>query len=465
MALVEANLCKALGLETLPQTKEELDQALAKLETLELNALTNIAPPLPTPPQMNTGSVAVRLSRLQKFIEEFQYNHTGKRFIQLKKTEGMYRVARTAKEIIQNGMPIKCIEAVFLGAYLTLGMKSLTRMPIAFKSCVGGNTSNTFQHIVMAVANGTGSQRRWGAIGLSRAKTLMDKPLTFTSLSDLLLDYKTSYEKEHHELLNIYVGLPFGRDEFNQIPIQWRVLRIKVSSLSWKNTIEKLLLLYSTNAFKFLTAYLNMHRLPDELNELFAGHLEPAATKMVSPKRTSKTNYLGSGRTSPAKKRKKKKKNKLKKVAAGEGATTVGGTKSGSTINDAKETKEEMKKEEGEEEGGQDMQEEEEEEEEEEDEEAKKARAKKEMKAAKKERKEQERKERAAREAKREIDEDGGLGHYTFPRGLSQSMLVCSASEKPLLLMHILREGSFASSIVFTASVDSTHRLARLLQV
>ena len=365
MALVEANLCKALGLETLPQTKEELDQALAKLETLELNALTNIAPPLPTPPQMNTGSVAVRLSRLQKFIEEFQYNHTGKRFIQLKKTEGMYRVARTAKEIIQNGMPIKCIEAVFLGAYLTLGMKSLTRMPIAFKSCVGGNTSNTFQHIVMAVANGTGSQRRWGAIGLSRAKTLMDKPLTFTSLSDLLLDYKTSYEKEHHELLNIYVGLPFGRDEFNQIPIQWRVLRIKVSSLSWKNTIEKLLLLYSTNAFKFLTAYLNMHRLPDELNELFAGHLEPAATKMVSPKRTSKTNYLGSGRTSPAKKRKKKKKNKLKKVSAGEGATTVGGTKSGSTINDAKETKEEMKKEEGEEEGGQDMQEEEEEEEDE----------------------------------------------------------------------------------------------------
>ena len=54
----------------------------------------------------------------------------------LKKTEGMYRVSRTAKEIISQALPIKCVEACFLGAYLTVGVKGLTRLPIAFKSRV-----------------------------------------------------------------------------------------------------------------------------------------------------------------------------------------------------------------------------------------------------------------------------------------------------------------------------------------
>ena len=62
-------------------------------------------------------------------------------------------------------------------------------------------------------------------------------------------------------------------------------------------------------------------------------------------------------------------------------------------------------------------------------------------------------------------------------------MLVCTAGEKPLLLMHILRDTIFSndddgsssgssgsgqqyrSAVVFTASVESTHRLTRLLQL
>ena len=236
----QSRVCKALGLTQLPQTQIELDAALATLEKLQLDSLTETAminlkvcaPPLPKPPQMTSSKrMSTRLQRLQHFIEEFQYNHTGIRFINLKKTEGMYRVSRTAKQIIQDGLPIKCIEAVFLGAYLTLGIKSLLRIPIAFKSCAGG--SNTFQHIVMAVAHGTSDSRKWGAIGLSRATTLMYKTLRYASLSELLLEYKTAYENEHHELVNIYVGLPFGRDEFSQLPIQWRVLRLHVSALAW----------------------------------------------------------------------------------------------------------------------------------------------------------------------------------------------------------------------------------------
>jgi hypothetical protein len=34
-------------------------------------------------------------------------------------------------------MPIKCIEAVFLGLLLTSGWQELQRVPIGFKSCAG----------------------------------------------------------------------------------------------------------------------------------------------------------------------------------------------------------------------------------------------------------------------------------------------------------------------------------------
>ena len=116
----------------------------------------------------------------------------------------MYRVSRTSKQIIQDGLPIKCIEAVFLGAYLTLNNKNILRLPIAFKSRVNGD--NTFQHIVMAVAHGPLNDKKWGSIGLSRAKSLMYKKSIYSSLASLLMEFKLAYEKEHHELLFIYVG-------------------------------------------------------------------------------------------------------------------------------------------------------------------------------------------------------------------------------------------------------------------
>ena len=307
-------VCKALGLNELPQTKADLDAALAKLEQLDIGALADVAPPLPKRPELKNGTMTSRLQKLQRFIEEFQYNHTGRRFIDLKKTEGMYRMSRTSKHIIENARPIKCIEAVFLGAYLTLGIKTLTRIPIAFKSRVSGSSS-TFQHIVMAVAHSSHGDRKWGAIGLSRAQTLMYKPLKYNTLSALLQDYKTAYEREHHELLNIYVGLPFGQDEFSQIPIQWRVLRLNVATLPW-STIEQVLAMFTTNANRHLTAYLSNQQLPDDMSEMYNGHLEPAATKIMvkSPKRAS-----AAKKTSVSPKKKKLKKKKIKKIRSDDG--------------------------------------------------------------------------------------------------------------------------------------------------
>jgi ATP-dependent RNA helicase DDX51/DBP6 len=65
----------------------------------------------------------------------------------------------------------------------------------------------------------------------------------------------------------------------------------------------------------------------------------------------------------------------------------------------------------------------------------------------------------------------GGTGstsqRYTMPVGLSEFTVECTAEQKPLFLLALLLEHKRQGSIlvVFTASLDSTHRLARLLQL
>ncbi|KAL3776231.1 hypothetical protein ACHAW5_008262 [Stephanodiscus triporus] len=78
------------------------------------------------------------------------------------------------------------------------------------------------------------------------------------------------------------------------------------------------------------------------------------------------------------------------------------------------------------------------------------------------------------------VDDDAKAGRYFVPVGLAESMVECTADQKPLVLLALLLEeenslnlsksGQYDAesvnlSIVFTSSVDSTHRLARLLQL
>jgi ATP-dependent RNA helicase DDX51/DBP6 len=61
----------------------------------------------------------------------------------------------------------------------------------------------------------------------------------------------------------------------------------------------------------------------------------------------------------------------------------------------------------------------------------------------------------------------GSSQRYTMPVGLSEYTVECTAEQKPLFLLALLLEHKCEGSIlvVFTASLDSTHRLARLLQL
>ncbi|KAI8605394.1 P-loop containing nucleoside triphosphate hydrolase protein [Dissophora ornata] len=54
---------------------------------------------------------------------------------------------------------------------------------------------------------------------------------------------------------------------------------------------------------------------------------------------------------------------------------------------------------------------------------------------------------------------------YTTPAGLTENMIVCESSEKPLMVLHLLHHLNVRSALCFTKSVESAHRLYKLIQL
>ncbi|KAI1308180.1 ATP-dependent RNA helicase dbp6 [Mortierella claussenii] len=54
---------------------------------------------------------------------------------------------------------------------------------------------------------------------------------------------------------------------------------------------------------------------------------------------------------------------------------------------------------------------------------------------------------------------------YTTPAGLTEHMIVCESSEKPLMVLHLLHNRNVRSALCFTKSVESAHRLYKLIQL
>lgn len=77
-----------------------------------------------------------------------------------------------AKEMIAESLPIKCLEAVILSLYLTAPLTNIHRFTIGFKSNFNGLC---YRHVVLGVSHNSS----YGALGLSRRKDLMYKPLEF----------------------------------------------------------------------------------------------------------------------------------------------------------------------------------------------------------------------------------------------------------------------------------------------
>ena len=165
-----------------------------------------------------------KIKLVQDYIECFEYNYSGKPFLQLKKSWGASQLLSATKELIRISLPIQCVEAVFIASVLTRNMTYVDRIPISFKSIFGGTIH---RHIVMAVRCEDGM---WGSIGISRRENLMFKFPQYNSLMDLIHDFEVSYQACFHTLVTVYIGLCLPRIYESDRPIKWRALKLRLRS-------------------------------------------------------------------------------------------------------------------------------------------------------------------------------------------------------------------------------------------
>ncbi|XP_043328560.1 tubulinyl-Tyr carboxypeptidase 1 isoform X1 [Cervus elaphus] len=181
--------------------------------------------PIPSVPTFQPSTpVPERLEAVQRYIRELQYNHTGTQFFEIKKSRPLTGLMDLAKEMTKEALPIKCLEAVILGIYLTNSMPTLERFPISFKTYFSGNY---FRHIVLGVNFGG----RYGALGMSRREDLMYKPPAFRTLSELVLDYEAAYGRCWHVLKKVKLGQCVSHDPHSVEQIEWKHSVLDVEKL------------------------------------------------------------------------------------------------------------------------------------------------------------------------------------------------------------------------------------------
>lgn len=125
--------------------------------------------------------VKQRLRAAQAYITSLQYNHTGEQYFSINKQRPLGRVMDTAKQIMRDALPIKCVEAVFLALHLTMGWREIDRIPVSFKTQAAGR--HVHRHIVLLVrCKDSGA---FGALGISRRPELAGKELEHPTITSV----------------------------------------------------------------------------------------------------------------------------------------------------------------------------------------------------------------------------------------------------------------------------------------
>jgi len=189
-------------------------------------------PKKPTLSLVNDEPSIIKLGRIQNYLNELGYNNLGIPFFEINKSSSYSSLMKMAKLMINTGLPIKCLEATVLGIYLTNSLPIVDRFSISFKSEVNGKI---YRHIVLAVK----IRGNYGAIGLSRKDDLHWKEPVYKTLKELILDYKTSYRRHNHELLEIKMGSKIPHEIFINDKIIWKRAVIKCTDKNWLNTVDE----------------------------------------------------------------------------------------------------------------------------------------------------------------------------------------------------------------------------------
>lgn len=182
-----------------------------------------VAPP---PPE----TADLKLARVQAFLCALQYNHTGTQFFEVRKSRPFHGLMETARLMIREALPIKCLEAVIVAALLTSSdywdsSSAIERIPVSFKTDCEGHV---YRHIVLAVHISERSQHRFGCVGLSRRANLMFRPLHYASLSALVLDFVSAYAQHSHRLLKVKIGLPLPHASSSSQQVVWDAFEERV---------------------------------------------------------------------------------------------------------------------------------------------------------------------------------------------------------------------------------------------
>jgi len=181
---------------------------------------------LPIRPNLAHKPVAQQLRLVQRYISSLQYNFVSHTFFDTAKYRPLSRILDTAREIVRECLPIRCLEAAFVALLLTQELPEVDRIPLAFRSAFGGATH---RHIVVLIRHAG----VWGALGLSRRADLMHRPLMFDSLGDIIVDFKRCYESHGHRLEAVFLGLPVSHDP-NSVNVPcWKYLELDTTAADW----------------------------------------------------------------------------------------------------------------------------------------------------------------------------------------------------------------------------------------
>lgn len=187
---------------------------------------------VPNPPSFsNCMDISLKLELVQKFLSELKYNHTGTQFFEIRKDRPLCGLMESAKEIIRESLPIKCLEATILALHLTNGIPGLQRFAIGFKTQIN---KSWLSHVVLGIYN----NGKFGALGLSRRDDLMYKPLLFTTLHDLIENFEKCYNKYFHVLRKIKISYPIAHDPHSYERINWKYLTLNMDKLTKEQKVK-----------------------------------------------------------------------------------------------------------------------------------------------------------------------------------------------------------------------------------
>ena len=175
-------------------------------------------------PQVNPLELAQFVDKVQLYMKSLHYNFTGLQFYDINKQRAIKSLLEIAKDMIKFSLPIKCLEAVILGIYLTNPCPNqLVRFTLSFKSRCE-STKSSHYHVLLGVYL---HKLGYGCIGMSRKDTLMYKKLgEFNSLDKLIENIKESYEEVGHRLERVSFGLPVTHDSCSLESLDWSTVVI-----------------------------------------------------------------------------------------------------------------------------------------------------------------------------------------------------------------------------------------------